>query len=96
MLVWVTLLGMIAFTALWNAPAHATLSTAESCGNAPEPGADYLSDPCAWAKLRTWEQGASGHNVGIFAPQDQQQRGERKPAAQYIQSILGFSRRLCS
>ena len=82
MLVWVALLGMIAFTALWDAPAHATISTAESCGNAPEPGADYLSDPCAWANLRASEQGASGYNVGSFAPQDRQQRKKRKPAAQ--------------
>lgn len=82
--VWVALLGMIASIAWWDAPAHAAASAPASCGNAPEAGAEYLSDPCAWADLRGSEQVASGHKAKRFAPQDRQWRSGRgaKPAAQ--------------
>lgn len=83
-LVSIGLLGVIASTALWNAPAYAATPTELSCGNAPEPGADYLSDPCAWGNLRASEQAASGHNAEWPAPQRQQERrGDSKaPIAQ--------------
>jgi hypothetical protein len=74
-LVSIALLGTIASTAVLNAPAYAGAPTELSCGNAPKPGAEFLTDTCAWANLRASEQMEPWNNAASPTSQDHQDGG---------------------